>query len=86
MQQRIGELESHQKKGHAQSPLRWTSKSTRHLAATLTRSGHAVSHETAAQSEATIGATFQAVARLFTRSRVPARETDPPLTRRGFSG
>lgn len=36
-------------RGDPMSPLRWTSKSTRHLAAALTRSGHAVSHETAAQ-------------------------------------
>src|SRR5262245_17733128 len=31
-------------RGDPESPLRWTTKSTRHLARELTRAGHAVSH------------------------------------------
>jgi hypothetical protein len=36
-------------RGDPESPLRWTSKSTRGLAAELTAAGHPVSHETVAQ-------------------------------------
>ena len=36
-------------RGDPQSPLRWTSKSTRVLAAELTAEGHSISHETVAQ-------------------------------------
>jgi hypothetical protein len=36
-------------RGDPQSPLRWTSKSTRVLAAVLTADGHPISHETVAQ-------------------------------------
>ena len=36
-------------RGDPESPLRWTSKSTRALAAELTAEGHRISHETVAQ-------------------------------------
>ena len=36
-------------RGDPMSPLRWTSKSTRHLAEVLTKAGHSVSHETLAK-------------------------------------
>src|SRR5574341_310140 len=36
-------------RGDPMSPLRWTSKSTRHLAGVLSEAGYAVSHETVAQ-------------------------------------
>jgi Rhodopirellula transposase DDE domain len=36
-------------RGDPESPLRWTSKSTRRLAAELTADGHPISHETVAQ-------------------------------------
>lgn len=36
-------------RGDPESPLRWTSKSTRRLAAELTAAGHPISHETVAQ-------------------------------------
>jgi Rhodopirellula transposase DDE domain len=36
-------------RGHPQSPLRWTCKSTRHLAAALGDKGHQVSHQTVAR-------------------------------------
>ncbi len=36
-------------RGDPKSPLRWTSKSTRHLAEVLTKAGHSVSHETLAK-------------------------------------
>ena len=36
-------------RGHPMSPLRWTCKSVRTLAAELTRQGHAVSHQTVSE-------------------------------------
>src|SRR5215211_5780014 len=36
-------------RGDPQSPLRWTCKSTRQLAAELTRQGHRISHQTVAE-------------------------------------
>ena len=36
-------------RGDPQSPLRWTSKSTRHLAAALAKVGYSLSHQTVAQ-------------------------------------
>jgi transposase len=36
-------------RGDPESPLRWTTKSTRHLAATLTEMGHSVSHSVVAK-------------------------------------
>ena len=36
-------------RGDPESPLRWTTKSTRHLARELTRAGHVVSHSVVAK-------------------------------------
>jgi hypothetical protein len=47
-------------RGDPQSPLRWTSKSTRALAAALTAGGHAISHETVAQLLRSMGYSLQA--------------------------
>jgi hypothetical protein len=47
-------------RGYPESPLRWTSKSTRQLAATLTREGHSISHETVAQVLRNMGCGLQA--------------------------
>ncbi len=47
-------------RGDPESPLRWTSKSTRGLAAELTAEGHSVSHETVAQLLRSMGYSLQA--------------------------
>ena len=50
-------------RGDPMSPLRWTSKSTRHLATALTQSGHAVSHETASHLLRVLGYSLQATSK-----------------------
>lgn len=47
-------------RGDPQSPLRWTSKSTRALAAALTAAGHPISHETVARLLRAMGYRLQA--------------------------
>jgi hypothetical protein len=47
-------------RGHPMSPLRWTCKSVRTLAAELTRQGHAVSHQTVSQMLQAMGYSLQA--------------------------
>lgn len=47
-------------RGDPESPLRWTCKSTRHLAAELTAQGHAVSHVVVAHLLDTLGYSLQA--------------------------
>lgn len=46
-------------RGDPESPLRWTNKSTRALAAALTADGHAVSHATVAQLLQSMGYSLQ---------------------------
>src|ERR687888_311422 len=48
-------------RGDPQSPLRWSSKSTRHLADALRRQGHVVSHHTVARLLKAIGKRVKAV-------------------------
>lgn len=47
--ERLDALVEPQSRGDPESPLRWTNKSTRSLAAELTAAGHPISHETVAQ-------------------------------------
>jgi hypothetical protein len=47
-------------RGEPQSPLRWTTKSTRHLAEELRRQGHALSHQTVAALLDDLGYSLQA--------------------------
>ena len=47
-------------RGHSMSPLRWTCKSVRTLAAELTRRGHAVSHQTVSEMLHSLGYSLQA--------------------------
>lgn len=47
-------------RGHPMSPLRWTCKSVRTLAAELTRQGHAVSHQTVSEVLQASGYSLQA--------------------------
>ena len=77
-------------RGDPMSPLRWTSKSTRHLAAALTEAGHAVSHETAAQLLRILGYSLQATTKTLEGSQHPDRNAQfeyiNRLTKRYLSG
>jgi hypothetical protein len=57
--ERLEELIDPATPGDPMSPLRWTAKSTRHLAQALSRSGHAVSHQTVAQLLKVLGYSLQ---------------------------
>lgn len=61
-------------RGDPESPLRWTSKSTRRLAAALTRDGHAVSHTTVAHMLHSMGYSLQANRKLEEGSAHPDRD------------
>ena len=50
-------------RGHPESPLRWTCKSTRHLALALAEQGHTVSHTTVAELLQQLGYSLQANAK-----------------------
>ncbi len=60
-------------RGDPMSPLRWTSKSTRHLAQTLSRSGQAISHETVAQLLRVLGYSLQGTAKTLEGTQHPDR-------------
>jgi hypothetical protein len=60
-------------RGDPMSPLRWTSKSTRHLAAVLTKAGHAVSHETLAHLLHELGYSLQAATKTVEGTQHPDR-------------
>ena len=50
-------------RGHPESPLRWTCKSTRHLASALTEQGYTISHTTVAELLQNLGYSLQANAK-----------------------
>ena len=60
-------------RGDPMSPLRWTSKSTRHLAEVLRRRGFAVSHETVAQLLRELGYSLQGTAKALEGTQHPDR-------------
>ncbi len=60
-------------RGDPRSPLRWTSKSTRHLAAALTKAGSAASHETVAHLLRRQGYSLQATAKTLEGRQHPDR-------------
>ena len=60
-------------RGDPMSPLRWTSKSTRHLAGVLTKAGHSVSHETLAQLLHELGYSLQAATKTVEGAQHPDR-------------
>ena len=62
-------------RGDPQSPLRWTTKSLRHLAAELTRQGHPVSAPTAGRLLRAAGFSCRPMPR---RWRVPSTVTEMP--------
>ncbi len=61
-------------RGDPDSPLRWTSKSTRELARTLSRSGHPVSFWTVAQLLHELGYSLQANVKTLEGSQHPDRD------------
>ena len=60
-------------RGDPMSPLRWTAKSTRHLAEVLTKAGHAVSHETLAKVLHELGYSLQAATKTVEGTQHPDR-------------
>jgi hypothetical protein len=60
-------------RGDPMSPLRWTSKSTRHLAEALSRSGYPISHETVAQLLRVSGYSLQGTAKTLEGTQHPDR-------------
>ena len=60
-------------RGDPMSPLRWTAKSTRHLAEVLTKAGHAVSHDTLAKVLHALGYSLQAATKTVEGTQHPDR-------------
>ncbi len=56
------------------SPLRWTCKSTRQLAATLQQRGHRISHQLVAELLRSIGYSLQGNAKTLEGSQHPDRD------------
>jgi hypothetical protein len=61
-------------RGDPMSPLLWTTKSTRHLAAALNASGHAVSHSVVAHLLAWMGFSLQGTAKTVEGKQHPDRD------------
>jgi transposase len=61
-------------RGDPQSPLRWTTKSLRHLAAELARQGHSVSAPTVGRLLKTAGFSLQANAKTLEGAQHPDRD------------
>jgi hypothetical protein len=60
--------------GDPESPLQWTTKSTRHLAATLTQMGHSVSHSVVAKLLRSLGYSLQGTRKKMEGSQRPDRD------------
>jgi transposase len=61
-------------RGDPESPLRWTTKSTRHLARELTAMGHVVSHSVVAQILHSIGFSLQGTRKSLEGAQHPDRD------------
>jgi transposase len=61
-------------RGDPESPLQWTTKSTRHLAATLTEMGHCVSHSAVAKLLHSLGYSLQGTRKKLEGSQHPDRD------------
>ena len=61
-------------RGDPESPLRWTTKSTRHLAATLTEMGHSISHSVVAKLLRFLGYSSQGTRKKMEGSQHPDRD------------
>jgi len=71
--ERVERLMDPATRGDPGSPLRWTSKSTRHLATALTQGGDEMSHETAAQLLRGLGYSLQATTKTREGTQHPDR-------------
>lgn len=71
-------------RGDPESPLRWTSRSTRALAAALTADGHPVSHDTVAELLRSLGYSLQGTRK--TDEGADRSSLAPPLWHRGARG
>jgi len=72
--ERLDALVDPQIRGDPESPLRWTSKSTRVLAGELTAAGHPVSHETVAQLLRATGFSLQGTRKTVEGKQHPDRD------------
>jgi transposase len=61
-------------RGDPESPLRWTTKSTRHLAAALTKMGHSISHSAVANLLHSLGYSLQGTRKTMEGSQHPDRD------------
>jgi hypothetical protein len=61
-------------RGDPESPLRWTTKSTRHLAGALTAMGHRVSHSVVAKILRSLGYSLQGVRKTLEGHQHPDRD------------
>ncbi|MGH3868341.1 MAG: ISAzo13 family transposase [Pseudonocardiaceae bacterium] len=61
-------------RGDPESPLRWTTTSTRHLAGELTAAGHAISHSVVAKILASIGFSLHATRKTLEGAQHPDRD------------
>jgi hypothetical protein len=61
-------------RGDPESPLRWTTKSTRHLAATLTEMGHSISHAVVAKLLGSLGYSLQGTRKKMEGNQHPDRD------------
>jgi transposase len=61
-------------RGDPESPLRWTTKSTRHLAAELTEMGHSVSHSVVAKILHSLRYSLQGTRKKLEGSQHPDRD------------
>jgi transposase len=61
-------------RGDPESPLRWTAKSTRHLAAALTELGHSISHNSVANLLRSLGYSLQGTRKTMEGHQHPDRD------------
>jgi transposase len=61
-------------RGDPESPLRWTTKSTRHLAAALTGMGHSISHNVVAKLLRSLGYSLQGTRKTLEGHQHPDRD------------
>jgi transposase len=70
----LDELIAPESRGDPESPLRWTTKSTRNLASELTDLGHAISHSAVAKLLRSLGYSLQATRKKLEGAQHPDRD------------
>jgi transposase len=66
-------------RGDPESPLRWTTKSTRHLAAALTEMGHSISHSVVAKLLRSLGYSLQGTRKKMEGHQHPGPRRPVPI-------